>query len=131
MRVLRGLDSALIALHIIACSDVTRGRLLAMEELVDAIISITQFHFQRLVTVISTPSGECKLIQLCTDLPQVLLCPHMTFVIKKYLIDLFIYNHYLCIALRHPRPVPLCPTTPPYALTVNDFSKLHFHGRNL
>ena len=57
LRVLRGLDSALIALHIIACPDVSRGRLLAMEELVDAIITITQFHFQRLVTVITTPPG--------------------------------------------------------------------------
>ncbi|VDM32359.1 unnamed protein product [Hydatigera taeniaeformis] len=55
MRILRGLDSALIALHIIAGPDVPRSRLLAMEELVEAITAITQFHFNRLVTVICTP----------------------------------------------------------------------------
>ncbi|CUT99425.1 nipped B protein delangin scc2 [Echinococcus multilocularis] len=55
MRILRGLDSALIALHIIAGPDVPRSRLLAMEELVEAITAITHFHFNRLVTVICTP----------------------------------------------------------------------------
>ncbi|VDK39895.1 unnamed protein product [Taenia asiatica] len=55
MRILRGLDSALIALHIIAGPDVPRSRLLAMEELVEAISAITQFHLNRLATVICTP----------------------------------------------------------------------------
>ncbi|VDO00062.1 unnamed protein product, partial [Rodentolepis nana] len=57
MRVLRGLDSALIALHIIAGPDVPRGRLLAMEELVESITAITQFHFNRLTSVIHLPQG--------------------------------------------------------------------------
>ena len=57
MRVLRGLDSALIALHIITGPDVPRGRLLAMEELVEAITAITHFHFNQLITVICTPAN--------------------------------------------------------------------------
>lgn len=65
MRILRGLDSALIALHIIAGPDVPRSRLLAMEELVEAITAITQFHFNRLVTVICTPDG--KLVHIFHD----------------------------------------------------------------
>nr|CDS29043.1 nipped B protein (delangin) (scc2) [Hymenolepis microstoma] len=60
MRVLRGLDSALIALHIIAGPDVPRGRLLAMEELVESITAITQFHFSRLTSVIHLPQGDVK-----------------------------------------------------------------------
>lgn len=63
MRVLRGLDSALIALHIIAGPDVPRGRLLAMEELVESITTITQFHFNQLTLAIHTPpSGELFLL---------------------------------------------------------------------
>ncbi|VUZ55635.1 unnamed protein product [Hymenolepis diminuta] len=60
MRVLRGLDSALIALHIIAGPDVPRGRLLAMEELVESITTITQFHFNQLTSAIHTPPSDSK-----------------------------------------------------------------------
>uniref|UniRef100_A0A5K3FIG4 Nipped-B protein n=2 Tax=Mesocestoides corti TaxID=53468 RepID=A0A5K3FIG4_MESCO len=58
LRVLRGLDAALIALHIVAGPDVPRARLLAMEDLVEAITAITHFHFNRLVTAIHAPADS-------------------------------------------------------------------------
>uniref|UniRef100_A0A0V0J446 Nipped-B protein n=1 Tax=Schistocephalus solidus TaxID=70667 RepID=A0A0V0J446_SCHSO len=47
LRVLRGLDSALIALNIIAGPDVPRP--LMMEDLIESVCAIVQFHFSRLI----------------------------------------------------------------------------------
>nr|VZH93445.1 unnamed protein product [Spirometra erinaceieuropaei] len=47
LRVLRGLDSALIALNIIAGPDVPRP--LMMEDLIESICAIVHFHFSRLI----------------------------------------------------------------------------------
>ncbi|VDL94437.1 unnamed protein product [Schistocephalus solidus] len=70
LRVLRGLDSALIALNIIAGPDVPRP--LMMEDLIESVCAIVQFHFSRLIDWSNVKKNSFAAVgQIKTILPVV------------------------------------------------------------